>query len=74
LHTLFEQGVIAALPVLKSMSTCDIAPRTATSLGTSYPRGAAGAGNRLAKVVQLNNRENEVQDAEDDLMGLQKPS
>jgi len=49
--------VIAALPVLKSMSTCDIAPRTVTSLGTSYPRGAAGAGNHLAKViVQLNNQ------------------
>jgi len=28
----------------------------------------------LAKViVQLNNRENEVQDAEDDLVGLQSP-
>jgi len=68
----FEQGVIAALPVLKSMSTCDIAPRTVTSLGTSYPRGAAGAGNLAKVIVQLNNRENEVQDAEDDL--VQKPS
>jgi len=55
------------------MLTCEIAPRTQHHLERLTPEVQQELETDLAKViVELNNRENEVQDAEDDLMGLQK--